>query len=120
MYARPTIEDEPLRFGVSGKLWREVLVLYDRQTRSLWSQRTGQAIAGPLSGSEFEVLPSVIVEWGSWREHHGDSTVLVIPEGSDFGSSVAGVRVPELALLALLALLSTTLLLIFVRRRSLR
>ena len=40
MYARE-IEGRELTFGVSGKLIMNALVLYDRQTDSLWSQFLG-------------------------------------------------------------------------------
>ena len=49
MYARPTDDEgRPLTFGVSGKLWRDALVMFDRQTGSLWSQISGDAIRAEL------------------------------------------------------------------------
>ncbi len=74
MYARPRHEYEALDFGVSGKLWRQTLVLYDRQTSTLWSQHSHRAIAGPLAGSELETLASEITDWRSWRRGHPAST----------------------------------------------
>ena len=35
-----------MTFGVSGRLWRENLVMYDRQTNSWWSQASGRSRAG--------------------------------------------------------------------------
>jgi len=46
-----------LSFGVSGLLYNSDLLLYDRQTESLWSQISKQAIAGPLAGTELTALP---------------------------------------------------------------
>ena len=40
------VEGEARRFGVSGLLYRSDLLMYDRETESLWSQFTGAAIAG--------------------------------------------------------------------------
>lgn len=40
-----------LDFGTSGRRYRSNLVMYDRQTKSLWSQFIGTAIAGVLSGA---------------------------------------------------------------------
>lgn len=79
MYARPEVDGEALTFGVSGMLWREALVMYDRQSRSLWSQRAHRAIAGPRAGDELEVLPAAITDWRSWLESHPETTALVKP-----------------------------------------
>jgi hypothetical protein len=67
---------EPLTFGVSGKLLENTLVLYDRQTGSLWSQLYGGAIAGELTGSSLGVFPSLHTEWAAWQALHPDSQVL--------------------------------------------
>ena len=75
MYARE-VEGRTLTFGVSGKLIMNALVMYDRQTDSLWSQFLGVAVQGPLAGTELEVLPSVLTDWGSWRALHPDTTAL--------------------------------------------
>ena len=75
MYARD-LEERTLTFGVSGKLIMNALVMYDRETDSLWSQFTGGAVQGPLSGSELEVLASSLTTWGAWRELHPDTLVL--------------------------------------------
>lgn len=63
MYARE-VEGRTLTFGVSGKLILNALVMYDRQTDSLWSQFLGVAVQGPLAGTKLEVLPSVLTDWG--------------------------------------------------------
>jgi hypothetical protein len=47
VYAR-TVNGRTLTFGVSGKLIRNSLVMYDRETHSLWTHLTGGAIDGPL------------------------------------------------------------------------
>jgi len=48
---------EKLAFGVSGKLHNNNLILYDKQTNSLWSQIKNQCINGPLIGQEPTSLP---------------------------------------------------------------
>ena len=65
-----------LSFGTSGSLYRSALVMYDRQTESLWSHFTGQAIAGVLTGSELDRYPVATVAWGDWRDAHPDGLVL--------------------------------------------
>jgi hypothetical protein len=45
------VNGRELSFGVSGLLYNSDVLLYDRQTNSLWSQLLAQAISGPLKGS---------------------------------------------------------------------
>ena len=80
MYGRPTLEgEEPTTFGVSGKLWRSSLVMYDRQTKSLWSQVDGTAMAGMSAGAELSLLPSSLTTWREWKERHPETLVLAKP-----------------------------------------
>jgi hypothetical protein len=70
------LEERVLDFGTSGKLWRSALVMYDRQTQSLWSHFTGQSIAGVLTGETLESFPVSTVSWSAWRNAHPDGLVL--------------------------------------------
>ena len=47
-----------LQFGVSGLLYNSDVLMYDRQTQSLWSQILSQAVTGPMKGT---ILPAVAV-----------------------------------------------------------
>ncbi|MBW8010568.1 MAG: DUF3179 domain-containing protein [Chloroflexi bacterium] len=75
MYSR-IIDGEEYTFGVSGKLIMNILVMYDRQTNSLWSQLLGRAVEGPLAGSELEYLPSWQTTWEDWKTQHPDTLAL--------------------------------------------
>ncbi len=75
MYAR-RVNDRVLSFGVSGMLWRENLVMYDRQTESWWSQADGKAIRGAHEGVQLTQLPSDLMSWKEWRALHPDTLVL--------------------------------------------
>ena len=75
MYARE-IDGEALTFGVSGKLIMNALVMYDRQTDSLWSQFLGVAVDGPLAGTLLVPLAATLTDWQTWRELHPDTLVL--------------------------------------------
>ena len=44
-------------FGVSGKIHNNNLILYDKQTNSLWSQIKNYAINGTLIGQELQPVP---------------------------------------------------------------
>ena len=52
------------------------LVMYDRETDSLWSQFLGKAIAGPFKGTKLEIIPSQLTNFGSWVKAHPDTKVL--------------------------------------------
>ena len=68
--------EAPLRFGVSGKLIRNALVMYDRETDTLWSQFLGVAVEGELLGTSLEPLPSMLMEWAAWKALHPETVVL--------------------------------------------
>lgn len=77
MYVRPQHQEAPLTFGVSGMLWKDSLITYDRQTRSLWSHVTGKALKGPLQGTVLTVYPSSMqTTWAQWRRLHPRTLVL--------------------------------------------
>lgn len=76
MYSRQ-INGQVYEFGVSGKLVMNVLVMYDRQSESLWSQLLGRAIQGPLTGTELEYFPSWQTTWQDWRTRYPDTLALV-------------------------------------------
>ena len=75
MYARE-VDGRELTFGVSGKLIMNALVMYDRQTDSLWSQFLGEAVDGPMVGSKLGLMSSQLTTWSSWREEHPDTLAL--------------------------------------------
>ena len=75
MYARD-IGDEVLTFGVSGKLIMNALVMYDRQTDSLWSQFLGVGVRGKFEGTRLEPLGFSLTTWREWRDRHPDTLVL--------------------------------------------
>lgn len=78
-----------LDFGTSGLLYRSDLVMYDRQTQSLWSPFIGTAIAGVLTGGQLSTLPLAIVSWADWRAAHVDGWVLSRDTGfqRDYGTN---------------------------------
>jgi len=84
------IEGREVELGVSGRLWRDALVMYDRRTGSLWSQIDGRAILGPAEGQRLEEVPSVVTSWGEWKRMHPDTLVLrpgrFAPDGSQYAS----------------------------------
>ena len=77
------INGEPTTFGTSGFLYRSNKVMYDRATRSLWHQFTGEPIIGPLadSGIKLAFFPALLTTWEEWVAEHPDTTVLALDTG---------------------------------------
>ncbi len=50
--------------------------MYDRLTKSLWSQIWGQAIAGQLTGYTLKRIPIDVLTWGEWKKLHPNTVVL--------------------------------------------
>ncbi|MGH9425321.1 MAG: DUF3179 domain-containing protein, partial [Terriglobia bacterium] len=70
-----------LTFGVTGKIYNSTVVLYDRQTQSLWSQVKKEAIAGPSTGMKLEMIPSLTTTWRHWKTLHPETRVLSTDTG---------------------------------------
>jgi hypothetical protein len=68
--------DLVLDFGTSGSLYNSALVMYDRQTESLWSHFTAQAIVGHLAGVRLDTVPVALVSWAEFRDDHPEGLVL--------------------------------------------
>ena len=76
--AGPELDGEVWDFGTSGRLLRSNLVMYDRQTRTLWSQFSGEALWGDpdVVGTELERIPTQVLPWDTFRESFPDGTIL--------------------------------------------
>ncbi len=70
-----------LNFGVSGLLYNSDVLMYDRQTHSLWSQIDQLAISGPMKGERLNSLPIEHTTWADWYKRHPDSKVLSFDTG---------------------------------------
>jgi hypothetical protein len=77
------VGERMLTFGTSGLLWNSALVMYDRQTETLWSHFTGQGIVGVLTGTELDTVPVATVPWSAWRDAHPAGLVLSRDTGHD-------------------------------------
>jgi Protein of unknown function (DUF3179) len=65
-----------LQFGTSGKLYNSNLVMYDRGSKSLWSQALGQAIVGKYAGQKLQRIPFDIAYWKDWKQLYPNSKIL--------------------------------------------
>ncbi|MEX0843964.1 MAG: DUF3179 domain-containing protein [Balneolaceae bacterium] len=76
------INGEITEFGVSGLLFRNNLIAYDRLTDSNWSQMQMRAVNGSLSGesvnSEYKMIETT---WKTWKTMYPESQVLTTNTG---------------------------------------
>lgn len=63
-------------FGTSGLLRHSDLVMYDRQTESLWQQFTGEAIVGAMTGEQLQMIPSGLIGFKQFQAAYPSGKVL--------------------------------------------
>ena len=70
------IDKTILTFGVSGLLYNSDVLLYDKQTESLWSQIMNKAISGQNKGKSLTAHPISHTSWKDWQTNHPNTLVL--------------------------------------------
>jgi len=65
-----------LDFGTSGELFNSSLVMYDRQTESLWTHFDGNAVVGALTGQKLDTFSIQTTSWQNFRDAHPDGLVM--------------------------------------------
>jgi hypothetical protein len=70
------VDNQLLDFGTTGYLYGGALMMYDRQTHSLWSHFGGEGLAGLLADQQLQVIPSSIISWGQFKEEYPHGKVL--------------------------------------------
>jgi len=63
-------------FGSAGLMHQGVIVMYDAQTRSLWSPSRHQCLAGELAGAALSPITTCLTTWKEWRRLHPETTAL--------------------------------------------
>lgn len=77
-----TIDGKTVEFGTSGKLYNSNLVMYDRTSKSLWSQALGEGIVGKYAGVNLDRIPFDVAYWKDWKELYPNTKVLSRDTGS--------------------------------------
>ena len=63
--------------------------MYDRETRTLWSHLTGEALSGPLTGQTLEMVSSTPrIAWKTWIGQYPESLVLSVRSNEDLERDV--------------------------------
>ncbi|MBT8396416.1 MAG: DUF3179 domain-containing protein, partial [Gemmatimonadetes bacterium] len=69
--------------GVSGLLYRNNLIMYDRnREESLWPQMLRGARCGPRDGTDLPMIPIFEMTWGGWTTLHPETLVVSENTGS--------------------------------------
>ena len=67
-------------FGVSGFLFKNNLVMYNRAVadieETLWPQMLAGGRCGPSEGDALKMYPALEIEWADWKALHPDSRVV--------------------------------------------
>ena len=81
-----TVNEQVLRFGVSGLLRNSDLIMWDDVTQSWWQQFTGEGIVGEYTGTMLTLLPSQVVGYDAFIEQYPEGEVLS-RDGRSYGSN---------------------------------
>lgn len=65
-----------LDFGLSDRMVNSRLLLYDRETHSLWDPLTHTSVDGVKNGSVLSRMPSWIMTWNTYKNGHPNGMVL--------------------------------------------
>ena len=69
------VEGQRLTFDVWG-LDRDVFIMRDRETGTIWSHLDGTAVQGPLEGARIAMVPLPLVVWSEWTDAYPHTLVL--------------------------------------------
>ncbi len=75
------IDNEILSFGVSGLLYNSDVLLYDRESESLWSQLAVKSVSGPRVGTAMNWRANEVMNWGAWKRKYPKGKVLSFETG---------------------------------------
>lgn len=76
-----TLNNEVLEFGVSGLLYNSDVLLFDRQTESLWTQLGRKGISGTHVGKKMDWLASEQMTWAAAKTNFPSAQVLSLETG---------------------------------------
>lgn len=75
------IDGKTKSFGVSGLLYRSDVLMYDRESMSLWSQLGMKGVSNESIGKKLKWLPSEQLTWKAWKQKYPNGSVLSTDTG---------------------------------------
>lgn len=69
------------RFGVSGLIFQNNLVMFDPETETLWPQLCRRAVSGSRAGTELVQVPAIEMHWEAWKARHPNSLIVSAETG---------------------------------------
>jgi len=79
----PILDGERLDLGVSGVLFANNLVMYDRLTEGVYGPQLGVlALCEAFAGQELALMQVQEMSWGRWKELHPDTKVVSSTNGA--------------------------------------
>jgi Protein of unknown function (DUF3179) len=78
-----TVDGKTLTFGTSGILRKSNLVMWDRQTESLWQQFDGDALVGDFAGKKLTKLPVLLTSYAEFKAAY-PATAQVLSKDTGF------------------------------------
>lgn len=70
------VGQDVLDFGVTGEVYENNTLLYDRASNTRWSQARGVALDGQRQGSVLTSFPSYVLSWGGYKDRYPNGLVL--------------------------------------------
>ena len=70
------VDGRTFDFGTSGKLYQSDLLMYDRQTHSLWAQMEGRAVVGERAGTRLAPIPVNTIAYEDFKAAYPGGRVL--------------------------------------------
>ncbi|GLQ74223.1 DUF3179 domain-containing protein [Vibrio penaeicida] len=75
------VDGKAKTFGVSGLLYRSDVLMYDRETESLWTQLGLTSVSGLETGKRLTWMPSKHMTWNAWQAANPNGEVLSLDTG---------------------------------------
>lgn len=76
-----SVKGQLLTFAQSGKLADDAMVMFDRETGSVWKQTSGECFEGLLEGTHLDIVPSRRMNWETFTAKYPNGIVLEPPSG---------------------------------------
>ena len=83
-----TLNGTETQFGVSGLLYNNNVIPFDRLTNSRWSQLSGECVNGALIGQKAIAFPVVETTWGTWKMMYNLPEILSDKTGHNWDYTV--------------------------------